>query len=63
MNSYDLWWSVGIWTENFLGAIYDNVGDYFNRFMMLIGFILLVYWLIKLNKYNQEAANNPNQIK
>lgn len=63
MNSREIWWKIGDGTQWFLGLIYDNVGNIFNYSCIVLGFIGLFYWLNYQRKFNNEAANNPNQIK
>ena len=63
MGSREIWWSIGNATQDFLGFIYDNVGNIFNYSCIVLGFVGLFYWLNLQRKFNNEAANNPNQIK
>lgn len=63
MNSRDAWWGFGDGAQWFLGLIYDNIGNIFNYSMIVLGFIGLFYWLAKQKGFNDQAANNPNQLK
>lgn len=63
MTSTDILVSIGdfiLWTTELL---FENIGNLFNDAMIVLGFIGLFIWLRLQNKYNKEAANNPNQIK
>ena len=42
---------------------YDNVGNVFNYSCIVLGFVGLFIWLNKQRKFNEEAKNNPNQLK
>ena len=63
MTSTDIIKGVGdfiLWTTE---IVYENIGNLFNDAMIILGFIGLFIWLRIQHKYNQEAANNPNQLK
>lgn len=63
MNSNVVFETIGdliIWSTS---IVYDNIGNAFNYSMIVLGFIGLFYWLNYQNKSNQEAKNNPDQIK
>lgn len=55
MNSYDFWWAVGRGTQNSLGWFYDNVQDYFNNFVIILGFVAAAYWLVTMKKLRKKA--------
>jgi hypothetical protein len=42
---------------------YEFIQNKFNYACIILGFIGLFYWLNYQRKFNQEAENNPNQIK
>lgn len=42
---------------------FDNVGDIFNWSLVVLGFVGLFYWLNYQRKFNDQAANDPNQLK
>lgn len=63
MSSYTFFHAVGAFCGKFLGFFYDNVGNIFNNFLIVVGFIGLFYWLKTQYNFNTEAKNNPNQIK
>ena len=63
MNSTDIIVGLGdfiLWTTEIL---FENIGNLFNNAVIILGFIGLFYWLNYQKKFNQEAENNPNQIK
>jgi hypothetical protein len=63
MNSTDVIVGLGdfiLWTT---AILFENVGNMFNYSMIVLGFIGLFYWLNLQKKFNQEAENNPNQLK
>ena len=63
MNSNVIFEGLGeflLWTTSIL---FENIGNLFNNAMIVLGFIGLFYWLNLQKKFNQEAKNNPNQIK
>lgn len=49
-----------LWTTE---VVYENVGNLFNDAMIVLGFIGLFIWLRLQHRYNQEALNNPDQLK
>lgn len=63
MNSREMWWSIGDGLQSFLGMFYDNIGNIFNYSCIILGFVGLFYWLNLQRKFNNEAVNNPDQIK
>ncbi len=63
MSSTEILVSLGdfiLWTTELL---FENVGNLFNDSMIVLGFIGLFIWLRLQHRYNQEAQNNPNQLK
>lgn len=59
MNNF--WYSLG---DLLNGAwFYDNIGNIFNYSCIILGFVGLFYWLNLQKKFNDKAANDPNQIK
>jgi hypothetical protein len=49
-----------LWTTQIL---FENVGNMFNTAVILLGFVGLFYWLNVQHKFNNEALNNPDQLK
>ena len=61
MSSTDVWWKIG---DALNGAwFYDNIGDIANWSFILLGAFGFVYWMLWQKKFNDRAANDPNQIK
>lgn len=63
MNSNVIFEAIGsflLWTTSIL---FENIGNLFNDAMIILGFIGLFYWLNMQKKFNQQAKNNPNQLK
>ena len=44
-------------------VLYDKVGNLANYSFLLLGFVGFFIWMKYQKKYNDEAANDPNQIK
>jgi hypothetical protein len=64
MTLTEIFWGIGDfmqWTFNLLQA--DAIGDMFNYAVILLGFVGLFYWLNWQRKFNEQAANDPNQLK
>ncbi|MDG0973885.1 MAG: hypothetical protein P8O07_06960 [Crocinitomicaceae bacterium] len=49
-----------LWTTQIL---FENVGNMINTAVILLGFVGLFYWLNVQRKFNNEALNNPDQLK
>jgi hypothetical protein len=66
MNATDFYWGIGDALEAFLSLIYDEknmITTVFNTTVILGGFFGLFYWLRLQKKFNEQAKNNPNQLK
>ena len=44
-------------------GIFELIGNYFNGFLLISGFLGFFYWMNLQKRYNKEAENDPNQIK
>lgn len=44
-------------------GILENLGNIPNDIFLVLGFVMMFYWLNLQGKFNKAAANNPNQIK
>jgi len=42
---------------------YDNIGNIINYSLIVLGFIGFFIWMSKQVKFNNQAKNNPNQLK
>tara|TARA_B100000508_G_scaffold141097_1_gene147105 strand:- start:216342 stop:216533 length:192 start_codon:yes stop_codon:yes gene_type:complete len=63
MSSADIFIPLGdfiLWTTEIL---FENIGNMFNNMVIVLGFIGLFIWLRFQHKFNQEAKNNPDQLK
>lgn len=64
MTLSDIFWGIGDfmhWTFNLLQA--DAIGNMFNYACIVLGFGGLFYWLNMQRKFNEQAENDPNQLK
>ncbi len=64
MTLTDIFWGIGDfmqWTFTLLQG--DMIGDMFNVAVICLGFVGLFFWLNWQRKFNEQAANNPNQLK
>ena len=44
-------------------GIFELIGNYFNSFLLISGFLGFFYWMNLQKQYNKEAEKDPNQIK
>lgn len=44
-------------------GILESLENLPNNIFIVLGFVMLGYWLYLQGKFNKEAAANPNQIK
>lgn len=65
MNSSEMLWSLGDILDAGISAVYDFdfIGNWFNYFVIALGFVGLFIWLAKQAKYNKEAEANADQLK
>ena len=62
MNSADVFYGISdflTWTYQF----YDMVGNSLNNLFLFTGFFGFGFWMYWQKKFNDIAANNPDQIK
>lgn len=62
MSSSTIFYAIGDflqWTFGF----FEHVGNKFNYSVIALGFIGLFYWLNWQRKFNNQAANDPKQLK
>lgn len=65
MTLTDLFWAIGdifYWTFQLLDADLGFTAV-MNTMLLILGFVGLFYWLNWQRKFNDQAANNPNQLK
>lgn len=64
MTLTDIFWGIGDFMQwTFILLQGDMIGDMFNVAVILLGFVGLFYWLNWQRKFNDQAANDPNQLK
>ncbi len=61
--SSTIFYGLGKLFNNYLFIPFEMVGDLFNWAVIILGFFGLFYWLNIQKKFNQQAKDNPNQIK
>ena len=59
--SADTWYAIGDILNG--GWFYDNIGDIANWSFIVLGFFGFFYWMRIQKRLNDQAANDPNQIK
>jgi hypothetical protein len=55
--------ATGDFFYGFPFEFYDIVGNFFNYFLIVVGFVGLFYWLNLQKKFDRQAENNPNQLR
>ncbi|MCE2742608.1 MAG: hypothetical protein LW701_03440 [Fluviicola sp.] len=63
MSSTKVFEAIGDFLYNTIFLMYDNIGNLFNYSCIVLGFFGLFYWLRYQKKFNDQAANDPNQLK
>lgn len=63
MSSSDIFYGLGDGAYWLFQNTLEPIGDLFWIAALLFGFVAFAYWMFKQNKFNQEAENDPNQIK
>lgn len=64
MTLSEIFWGIGdLLTSTFVLLQQDMIGDMMNYAIIALGFIGLFYWLNWQRKFNNQAKDNPNQIK
>lgn len=63
MSSTKVFEAIGDFLYNTIFLMYDNIGNLFNYSCIVLGFFGLFYWLRTQKKFNDQAKNNPNQLK
>ena len=62
MSSSDIFYKIGgLLQDSFV--FFEAVGNIFNYSVIVLGFFGFFYWMNLHKKFNDKAANNPNQIK
>lgn len=63
MSSTKVFEAIDDFLQHGFFPLYDNIGNVFNTFLVLLGFFGFGYWMNWQRKFNERAKNNPNQIK
>jgi len=63
MSSTKVFEAIGDFLYNTIFLMYDNIGIFCNYSWIVLGFFGLFYWLRAQKKFNDQAANDPNQLK
>ena len=63
MSSTKIFEAIGDFLYNTVFLMYDNIGNLFNYSLIVLGFFGLFYWFRYQKKFNDQAANDPNQLK
>lgn len=57
-------WGIGDVLDTTFTVLHsDVIGNKFNYSLVVLGFIGLFFWLNKQRQYNEQAKNDPNQLK
>ncbi len=64
MTLSNIFWGIGdVLQSTFVMLQEDMIGNKLNYALIVLGFIGLFYWLNWQRKFNEQAKNNPNQLK
>lgn len=63
MSSTKVFEAIDDFLQSTMFVAYDNIGNFLNYSLIVLGFVGLFYWLNWQKKFNEQAKNNPNQIK
>lgn len=63
MSSSTVFYAIADFMYDYAFIPLEMVGNMFNYFLIVVGFVGLFLWLRLQNKFNQAAENNPNQLK
>lgn len=64
MSLSEFFWGIGdLLQATFVMLQQDMIGDMFNYAVIALGFVGLFYWLNWQRKFNEQAKNDPNQLK
>lgn len=64
MSLSEIFWGIGDFLQaTFVMLQQDMIGDMFNYAVIALGFVGLFYWLNWQRKFNEQAKNDPNQLK
>lgn len=63
MSSSTIFYGLGTLFTDYLFIPFEMVGNIFNYSVIVLGFVGLFYWLNMQKKFNQQAADNKDQLK
>ncbi|MDC1403834.1 uracil phosphoribosyltransferase [Crocinitomicaceae bacterium] len=63
MSSTTIFYGIGTLFADYLFIPFEMVGNIFNYSFIVLGFVGLFYWLNMQKKFNQQAADNKDQLK
>ncbi|WP_027419106.1 hypothetical protein [Crocinitomix catalasitica] len=63
MSSSDVFYGIADGAQWLFRNTLEPIGDSFWTITLIAGFLAFGYWMFRQNKFNNEAANNPDQRK
>ncbi len=63
MSSRDVFYAINDGMYWLFQNTLEPIGDLFWQACLIFGFVAFGYWMYRQYKFNQEAENDPNQIK
>lgn len=63
MSSRDVFYAIGDGMYWLFQNTLEPIGGLFWQVCLIFGFVAFGYWMYRQYKFNQEAENDPNQIK
>jgi hypothetical protein len=62
MNSTSVFYALDDMFQSFF-VLYDKVGNLANYSFLILGFVGFFIWMRYQKRFNDKAANDPNQLK
>ncbi len=63
MSSSTVFYAIADFMQNYAFIPFEYIGNIVNYLFLALGFIGMFYWLNWQRKFNQQAENDPNQLK
>ncbi len=63
MSSSTVFYAIGDFMTQIAFLPFEFIGNAFNYVLIAVGFFGMLFWLNWQRKFNQQAENNPNQLK
>ncbi|MCT4562584.1 MAG: hypothetical protein N4A41_14545 [Crocinitomicaceae bacterium] len=63
MGSSSVFYAIADFMYDYAFIPFEYVGNMFNYAMIVLGFFGMLYWLNWQRKFNEQAKNNPGQLK